>query len=287
MGRPSSSASSLSDTAALLVVAREAAQAGAAAVVERIGNHGLVRTKSSATDPVTEADEAGEAAIRAVLAARRPDDWIVGEEGDDHVGSSNLRWFVDPLDGTVNFLYGMPQWCVSVAVADGDGPLVGVVLDPCRGEEFAAVRGEMLTFNGAPFVRDGIHTPAGADDPLSGVMLATGLNYDEGVRGLQGEVLARLSPRVRDIRRGGSAALDLCWAAIGRVDAYFEHGVRAWDVAAGGLICQSAGLTVLRLPAGQGWPAGIAAGDLSVVTGVADALGVSSTASGWPAAWID
>ncbi|MEI7889867.1 MAG: inositol monophosphatase family protein [Actinomycetes bacterium] len=277
----------MSDNETLLEVAREAAQAGAAAVVARIGNHGPVRTKSSATDPVTEADEAGEAAIRAVLAARRPDDGIVGEEGDDHVGTSNLRWFVDPLDGTVNFLYGMPQWCVSVAVADADGPLVGVVLDPSRGEEFAAVRGEGLLFNGAPFVRDGIHTPAGADDPLLGVMIATGLNYDEGVRGLQGEVLARLSPRVRDIRRGGSAALDLCWAAIGRVDAYFEHGVRAWDIAAGALICQCAGLIVVRLPDGEGWPAGIAAGDLSVVTAVADAVGAGSTASPWPAAWID
>jgi len=287
VGRQPPSAASLSDTAALLAVAREAAQAGAAAVVERVGNHGLVRTKSSATDPVTEADEAGEAAIRAVLAARRPDDGIVGEEGDDQLGSSDLRWFVDPLDGTVNFLYGMPQWCVSVAVADGDGPLVGVVLDPSRNEEFASVRGDGLTFNGDPFVRHGVHAPEGADDPLSGVMLATGLNYDAEVRALQGDVLAGLSPRVRDIRRGGSAALDLCWAAIGRVDAYFEHGVRAWDVAAGGLICQSAGLTVLRLPEGNGWPAGIAAGDPSVVAAVAESLGVSSTASAWPAAWID
>ena len=278
--------SSPQDIAGLIEVARSAAAAGAEAVVSRVGNHGEVRTKSSLTDPVTEADEAGEAAIRSVLSDLRPDDAITGEEGEDQPGSTRLRWLIDPLDGTVNFLYGYPQWCVSVAVADDQGPLAGVVIDPQRGEEFTATRGGPVLLNGAEVTAGRVHQPGDSEDPLAGVMLATGFNYEPEVRRLQGPVFDSLIPRVRDIRRGGSAALDLCWVAVGRIDAYFEHGVRAWDVSAGALACQSAGLTVRTMPAASGWPAGIAAGYPEVVAALVDACGSSESAGDWPATWV-
>ena len=272
-------------TGELLAVAKLAAASGAAEVLRRVGNHGEVRTKSSLTDPVTEADEAAERAIRAVITEARPGDAIVGEEGGDVEGDSGLRWLVDPLDGTVNFLYGMPQWSVSVAVADAVGPLVGVVLHPASGEEFSAVRGEQPHLNGSPFARQGLHSLSpDAADPLEGVMLATGFNYEREVRVLQGKVFESLVPRVRDIRRSGSAALDLCWTAIGRVDAYAEHGVRAWDVSAGALVCTCAGLDVLTLASGRGWPTGIVAAERQVAAALARAFGAES--ADWPATWI-
>jgi len=274
------------DIAGLLAVARTAAAAGAAAVLDRVGNHGEVRTKSSLTDPVTEADEAGERAIRSVLSNLRPDDGILGEEGEEIVGSSGYRWIVDPLDGTVNFLYGYPQWCVSVAVADEDGPVAGVVLDPQRGEEFAASRGGEFLLNGEPAPNHRVHAPGLSVDPLEGVMLATGFSYEREVRTLQGQTLTALIPRVRDIRRGGSAALDLCWVAVGRLDAYFEHGVRAWDVSAGALACLSAGLTVRAVPPSGAWPSAILAGESAVVDALLEALGTPAGSGAWPATWI-
>ena len=277
---------SSSEIAELLSVARTAARAGAEAVLSRVGDHGEVRTKSSLTDPVTEADEAGEVALRSVLADLRPDDAIIGEEGDDQPGTTELRWLLDPLDGTVNFLYGYPQWCVSVAVADSEGPLAGVVLDPQRGEEFAATRGGPVLLNGEEVSGVRVHQPGLSEDPLVGVMLATGFNYEPEVRRLQGPVFDSLIPRVRDLRRGGSAALDLCWVAVGRLDAYFEHGVRAWDISAGALTCLSAGLTVKAMPARDGWPAGIAAGSPTVVEALVDACGSSEAAGDWPATWV-
>ncbi len=274
------------DPELLLEVARAAAASGADAVLAKLGNHGEVRTKTSLTDPVTEADEAGEAAIRRVLANLRPDDAITGEEGDDQAGTTGLRWLIDPLDGTVNFLYGHPQWCVSVAVADSEGPVAGVVFDPQRGEEFATTRGGPVLLNGIEVERAGVHSPGNAEDPLEGVLLATGFSYEKPVRQLQGPVLNSLIPRVRDIRRGGSAALDLCWVAVGRVDAYFEHDGHAWDVSAGALACLSAGLCVKAMPARDGWPAGIAAGAESVVDALVEACGSSETAGPWPAVWV-
>src|SRR5262249_52457821 len=158
-----------------------------------------------------------------------PDDAIVGEEGEAKPGTSGRRWIIDPLDGTVNFLFGYPQWCVSVA-CEG---LVGVVYDPCRGELFAA-SGGTPTLNGRPL-------GGSRGDGLTHALLATGFGYDAEVRARQAAIVADLLPRVRDIRRAGSAALDMCWNAAGRVDAYFEYGVKEWDVAAGRLICADAG----------------------------------------------
>ena len=273
------------EQAELLAIARSLAAAGADAISARLGDHGSVKFKTSGTDPVSEADEAGEAAIRSLLAELRPEDGIVGEEGDDRKGTSGLTWFIDPIDGTVNFLYGLPQWCVSVAVADVDGPLVGVVLDPCRSEEFAAVRGCGATLNSSPIERTRIRERA--DDPLEGVLFATGFGYDPKARAVQGALFSKVIARVRDARRAGSAALDLCWTAAGRLDAYLEHGTRSWDVAAAGLICLEAGLEVVSFRGANGLKPGLVAGDSDVCAELIAAYGETATAAPWPGAWVD
>lgn len=236
----------------LLAVAHEAASAAAAELMARFGGRqrGL-RTKSSATDPVSEADLSAEAQIRRVLGERRPDDAILGEEGGE-TGNGELRWIVDPLDGTVNFLYGIPQFAVSVACQDREGMVVGVVLDPVREENFAATRSGSPTLNGEAI--DG-----SSCQDLATALVSTGFGYDSGVRGMQALAVTRVLPRVRDIRRAGSAALDLAWLACGRYDAYYERGVNLWDYAAGGLIASRAGLAVRELPAADDGPAGLAA----------------------------
>jgi myo-inositol-1(or 4)-monophosphatase len=235
----------------LLAVAHEAARAAAWELLQRFG-HSLegIRAKSSPTDLVSEADLAAEAAIRRVLAQRRPDDAILGEEGGA-TGDGELRWVIDPLDGTTNFLFGVPQFAVSVACEDRSGALVGVVLDPMRSETFAAVRSGEATLNGKAI-------SGSLREDLSTALVATGFAYDASVRGRQAGVLSRLLPAVRDIRRAGAAALDLAWCACGRYDGYFERGLQPWDVAAGALIAARAGLSVRELPAVEGLPSGLA-----------------------------
>ena len=207
-----------------------------------------VTAKSSPTDLVSEADHAAERLIRERIAAARPDDGVLGEEGGDHRGTSGVRWVVDPLDGTVNFLFGIPQWAVSIACEDADGALAGVVYDPLRDELFSVER------DGAP-TRDGAPIACSTRDDLATALLATGFGYDPEVRRAQAEVAARLLPDVRDIRRFGSAAIDLAWTACGRLDAYYEHGLNAWDLAAGRLLCERAGLAVHELaPIGPSGP---------------------------------
>jgi myo-inositol-1(or 4)-monophosphatase len=207
-----------------------------------------VSVKSTPTDLVSEADLAAERAIRAILAARVPGDAVMGEEGEDTPGTSGRRWIVDPLDGTVNYLYGLPLWAVSVA-CEG---VVGVVFDPVRGELFAAAADGPATLNDEPLTA----RPAGT---LDQALVATGFGYDPQRRTLQAEVVARVLPRARDIRRGGSAALDMAWCAAGRLDAYYERGINPWDVAAGELICARAGLVVQRLDPLGALPWGIMA----------------------------
>jgi myo-inositol-1(or 4)-monophosphatase len=225
----------------LLDIATEAARTAGALLLERFGTEKVLATKSTATDVVSAADLAAEAAIREILARRAPDDAVMGEEGEDTGGTSGRRWIVDPLDGTVNYLYGLPQWCVSIA-CEG---LAGVIFDPVRDELFAATAGGPATLNGRALRID-------PPDALSQALIATGFGYDPARRVLQAEVVSRVLPRARDIRRGGAAALDLAWVAAGRLDAYYERGVNPWDVAAGELICARAGCHAERLdPVGE------------------------------------
>lgn len=229
----------------LLHVADTAVDAALAIVADRPAGRldTGVTTKSTDTDLVTRFDTAAEAAIRAVVKAHRPLDGIVGEEGDDLVGRSGLRWIIDPIDGTTNFVYDHPSQAISVAVADREGPLVGVVHDFSRGERFRATRG-----GGAE--RDGTPIALGPAVPLGAALVATGFGYDPDRRRRQAKVLSELIGAIRDIRRMGAASLDLCGVACGRVDAYFEVGIAEWDVAAGGLIASEAGAVVSALDGG-------------------------------------
>jgi myo-inositol-1(or 4)-monophosphatase len=245
----------------LLEIAEAAADAAAGELRARFGGQASgVRSKSTPTDLVSEADVAAERAIRDVLARRRPKDSILGEEGGAS-GDGALRWVVDPLDGTINYLYRLPVFAVSVACEDADGALAGIVLDPLRGERFTATRSGEAQLNGAP-----IH---GTEvESLGAALVATGFAYDAAVRERQAAVIARILPAARDIRRAGAAAIDLCWAACGRVDAYYERGLQPWDRAAGALIAARAGLDLRELPGHEGWPAGL----LAAPPGIADEL---------------
>jgi myo-inositol-1(or 4)-monophosphatase len=224
-----------------------------------------ISAKSTPTDLVSEADHAAEHLIRERLGAARPDDGVLGEEGGDVEGTSGVRWVVDPLDGTVNFLFGVPQWAVSIAAEDASGTLVGVVYDPERDELFSAVRGGPATVNGHPL-------KASTKTDLATSLVGTGFGYDSEVRRAQATVVARLLPQVRDIRRFGAAAIDLAWTAGGRLDVYYEHGLNAWDLAAGGLICECAGLEVRHVePVGPSNP-GVIVGPPTLVDALARAL---------------
>jgi myo-inositol-1(or 4)-monophosphatase len=201
-----------------------------------------VDTKSSPVDVVTAVDTASEALIVRRLIEARPDDGVLGEEGAAHEGTSGVRWVIDPIDGTVNFLYGLPAYAVSIA-AEVDGRTgVGVVLNVVTGELFTAVRGQgaWLTSPGAAAMQ--LHGSAPVS--LEQTLVATGFGYRVEQRRLQGAVVAGLLPAVRDIRRHGSAALELCAAAAGRVDAFYELDLKPWDHAAGALIAAEAGLVV-------------------------------------------
>ena len=233
----------------LLEIAVQAARAAGAELLPRWRRPLTVDTKSTPTDPVTEADLAAETAIRAVLARARPDDAILGEEGGA-TGEGDLRWVVDPLDGTVNYLYGLPTFAVSVAVQDSQGGLAGVVLDPVYDELFTATRSGPPLCNGEPIA-------ASMCESLNRALVGTGFGYDPDVRAVQAQIAARVIPAARDIRRAGAAALDMCACAAGRLDAYYERGVKAWDVAAGTVICERAGLVVRTLEPDGLLPSGV------------------------------
>ena len=225
-----------------------AAEAGRMLLRERpagpAGRPEVADTKSSPTDVVTAMDRAAERLIMARLLADRPADAVLGEEGGES-GQGRVRWIVDPLDGTVNYLYGLPDWAVSIAAEVSGTVMAGVVSVPARGEVFTAVRGggAWLRAAGAGPVRLRCNTGV----PLTRALVATGFGYAAGRRQVQGEVVAAVLPRVRDIRRGGSCAVDLCSLAAGRVDAYYERGVNYWDYAAGGLVAAEAGAQVAGL----------------------------------------
>ncbi|WP_426976005.1 inositol monophosphatase family protein [Pseudarthrobacter sp. O4] len=219
-------------------LATRAAAAGAAEVVSRVAAPGATTTKSSATDPVTDADRASEDAIVELIRRHRPSDEIIGEERGHRSGSSGYRWVIDPLDGTVNFLYGIPAFAVSVAceiLRDGTWvPWVGVVHDIGREETFSAAAGLGARMNGAVI-------QVGSVEALAAALITTGFSYEAASRARQARALCALLPAVRDIRSGGSAAIELCWVASGRFDAYFEDELAIWDTAAGKLIVAEAG----------------------------------------------
>lgn len=193
-----------------------------------------VDTKSTAIDVVTQMDIKVEAFIVEQLLAARPHDGLIGEEGADRPSTSGITWVIDPLDGTVNYLYDLPGWNVSIAAKDKEGQLIGVVTAPSINSTWWAIRGEGAFFNGRA-IR--------CNDPieLNRAMMATGFQYDVNHRGKQIEHLSKILPLIRDIRRNGAAAVDLCHVAMGRVDAYYEHGLKEWDWAAAGLIAREAG----------------------------------------------
>ena len=196
-----------------------------------------VSTKSSDVDIVTQMDKASEALIVSSILAQRPNDGIIGEEGAERKSTSGITWVIDPLDGTVNYFYAMPGWNVSIAAKDKDGVVVGVVVSPTINSTWWAIRGEGSFHNGKKLT---------CNDPveLNRTMLATGFAYESEKRAVQLNCISTLLPHIRDIRRNGAAAVDLCFVGSGNVDAYFESGLHEWDIAAGGLIAQEAGAII-------------------------------------------
>ncbi|NNE72318.1 MAG: inositol monophosphatase [Acidimicrobiales bacterium] len=205
-----------------------------------------VDTKSSKTDMVTEMDRWCEGEVVSRLLDARPDDGILGEEGASVDGTSGVRWIIDPIDGTTNYFYDLPGYSISIA-AEIDGVIsAGLVIDPIRAETFTATKGGGATRNGRPLSVSKV-------DDLSIALVGTGFNYQPDVRRDQAETLVHLLPIVRDIRRFGGAALDLCAVACGRLDIYFERGLSAWDVAAGGLIATEAGALLTDFSGQPSW----------------------------------
>ncbi len=239
---------------ALLALALDLATSAGALLLDGLGRtRDSITTKSSVTDMVTEMDRASERLIVDGIVAARPDDGIVGEEGTDRAGTSGVRWIIDPLDGTTNYVYAHPGFAVSIAVAQGDPRdasagaaelVAGVVVDPVHGETFAAVRGGGAT-------RNGVRIHCSDETDLGRALIATGFSYDPARRRQQAEVVAHVMPHIRDIRRMGAAAVDLCSVACGRVDGYFEQGLEPWDFSAGVLIATEAGAAVGNLDGGR------------------------------------
>ena len=229
-----------------------AERAGRLLLDEAPGRAADVATKSSRTDMVTAVDRASEALIVDALREERPDDGVLGEEGSSRAGTSGVRWVIDPLDGTTNYLYGFPLFAVSIAVEVDAVVEVGVVAHPSLGELFTARRGGGARCNGQPIAVSG-------KDDLSTALIGTGFAYDPDRRREQARWLEHVLPSVRDIRRGGAAALDLCWVACGRLDGFYEAGLSAWDVAAGDLIAREAGALTSDFDGGPARPGSVVA----------------------------
>lgn len=249
----------------LLALALDAARAGGDLALNHRPVDMATDTKSSPTDVVTEMDKATEELLVTRILSRRPDDGILGEEGGERLGSSGVRWVLDPIDGTTNYLYGLPIWAVSVA-AEVDGQVVaGVVEAPALGRRYIA------SFGGGAWEETAAGRRRLSASPcvsLAESLVSTGFAYTSERRAQQAEDLRGLAPLVRDIRRLGAASLDLAWVGAGYVDAFFESGLHAWDVAAGGLVAQEAGAVVTVLRAAE------SLGDVTVAAapGVHDAL---------------
>ncbi len=235
----------------LLALAVDAAVEAGTLLGFREGRVSVAATKSSPTDVVTEMDRRAEELIRTRIGAARPADAILGEEGGQ-TGDAPVRWVIDPLDGTINYLYGLHDWAVSIAAEVAGVIVAGVVNVPSRGEIFSATLGGGAWLNSGggagagvvPIGRDRVPLRCRPAVPLAQALVATGFGYQAARRKVQGEVVAALLPQVRDIRRGGVAAVDLCSVAAGRLDGYYERGLNYWDYAAGGLIAAEAGAVV-------------------------------------------
>jgi myo-inositol-1(or 4)-monophosphatase len=248
----------------LLGVALRAAAAAVELIHDRRPAQLWIDNKSTSTDMVTEMDRASEQLIRSVIAEHRPHDVIVGEEGGevspaDGSGTTSgaaatdgpaVTWWVDPIDGTTNYVYDHPGYNVSIAAGTSTRTLVGVVADPTHGRVYSARAGHGARCDDRPL-------RLGPAAPLAHTLVATGFAYDPARRGRQGAVVAELLPRVRDIRRMGAAALDLCSVASGRVDAYYEVGLSVWDLAAGALIAEEAGARLGSLDGGPVHPSSV------------------------------
>ncbi|MEV7396200.1 inositol monophosphatase family protein [Aeromicrobium sp. NPDC092404] len=236
-------------TEQLLSLARAVGSEAAAFVADRrpAGRVDVAATKSSPTDVVTEIDEASERLIRERIFAVRPDDGFVGEEGNDVTGTTGVEWVVDPIDGTVNFVYGIPTYAVSIAARQAGQVVAGYVINIASGVEWGAIRGAgSWRYEGES--RRMLAAPR--PESVAHALVATGFNYMPEIRTAQAAAMATFLPQVRDIRRIGSAALDLCALAEGQYDAYLEQGLKPWDLAAGGLVAAEAGLVLSGLDGG-------------------------------------
>lgn len=250
----------------LLELAQAVAGEAARMLVERRpADLGVAITKSSPTDVVTEMDTAAEQLIRKMILEQRPDDAFLGEEGGANSGRSTVRWVIDPIDGTVNYLYDLPHWSVSVGVEVDGVAVAGVVAAPRLGETYTAVRDAGSWCNG---VRLRVRPPT----DLGRALIATGFGYRSERRERQGVIVGALLPRVRDIRRAGSAALDLCAVAAGRVDGYYERGTHDWDRSAGALIATEAGAIVQGFHGQSASEAMVLAAPPGTLTALHDAL---------------
>ena len=237
----------------LLELATEAAREAGGLLLDHFHRPAAgVEAKSTPTDLVSDADRASEDLIVGLIRRRRPRDGILAEEGGDETSESGFRWVVDPLDGTVNFLFRLPEWSVSIAVEDQEGTRVAVIHNPNRNETFTAIRGSGAELNGKPISVSG-------KTALAEALIGTGFAYDARARSAQSEILARVLPRVRDIRRAGSAAIDLSSLACGRFDGFYEAPMERWDRAAGELLVAEAGGVVSDLPAPYGLSTGVIA----------------------------
>jgi myo-inositol-1(or 4)-monophosphatase len=242
----------------------------------------VAATKSSEVDPVTVMDRASEDLLREMIAAERPDDAILGEEGDDVAGTSGLTWVLDPIDGTVNYLYGVASWAVSVAVVAGPPEpaswtvLAGCVHSVADGRTWSAGLGEGAT-------RDDVPVRVGAATSLGSSLVGTGFGYDAARRAHQAQVLTQVLPKIRDIRRLGSAAIDLCLLADGSIDLYYERGLNPWDMAAGAVVATEAGAVVTGLRGGPAGAAMTVAGPRELVAELAEILEAADADGARPA----
>ena len=246
----------------LLDLAQRAARQAGAFLVERFEAPASgISSKSSPTDLVSDADRASERLLMDLISTERPDDGFVTEESEGRESGTGIDWILDPLDGTVNFLFGIPWWCVSVAAADDRGAVVGAIYNPNLDEMFTGAR------EGGARLNESAIRVSDRDD-ISRALIGTGFSYDRKARELQAEVVARVIPTARDVRRAGSAALDLAHLACGRLDGFYEAPLELWDKAAGLLIVTEAGGLATTLPG----PRGLTDGAIASGPGIHDEL---------------